>query len=251
MSAFLDDAIWRRKTRETLCDPSTVAILERIGVGPGWSCWEAGAGYGSIAAWLSNAVGLTGMVWATEVHDNLLMSLEAIAAPKLRVARHDLERDAFPNDRFDLIHSRFVLEHLSARDEILKAWVEALKPGGWLVVEDCCFGGASLSGPTSFVRVMQTLESVAGSRGSDFRWSATLPHTLTKMKLSQVSASGTLRFFQGDSLEARFWEANVRDAALDENLTLAGEMQDCCDALRVRTNWFCGPAIICAVGRRS
>ena len=35
---------------ETLYDPWTIHHLEATGIGPGWQCWEVGAGGGSIAA---------------------------------------------------------------------------------------------------------------------------------------------------------------------------------------------------------
>ena len=37
-------------------DPVSHACFERIGVAPGWSCWEVGAGYGTIAQWLHERV---------------------------------------------------------------------------------------------------------------------------------------------------------------------------------------------------
>jgi Histidine kinase-, DNA gyrase B-, and HSP90-like ATPase len=38
---------------QTLYDHWTIRHLETTGVGPGWLCWEVGAGGGSIARWLA------------------------------------------------------------------------------------------------------------------------------------------------------------------------------------------------------
>lgn len=50
----------------TLFDPTTFRHLEALGVGPGWRCWEVGAGGTSVASWLAKRVGPTGRVLATE-----------------------------------------------------------------------------------------------------------------------------------------------------------------------------------------
>jgi hypothetical protein len=53
---------------QTLHDPWTIRYLEATGIGPGWHCWEVGAGGGSIAAWLGERCGPTGYVLATDIH---------------------------------------------------------------------------------------------------------------------------------------------------------------------------------------
>ena len=47
--------------------PSTIEYLAGIGVARGWSCWEVGAGGGSVAEWLVGAVAPTGSVLATDL----------------------------------------------------------------------------------------------------------------------------------------------------------------------------------------
>lgn len=49
---------------------------------------------------------------------------------------HDIVRDALPSDAFDLIHARHVFVHLPDAAAILPKLKAALRPGGWLVVED-------------------------------------------------------------------------------------------------------------------
>ena len=39
---------------QTLYDSWTIRHLEATGIGPGWQCWEIGAGGGSIARWLGS-----------------------------------------------------------------------------------------------------------------------------------------------------------------------------------------------------
>ncbi|HEV7862213.1 MAG TPA: SAM-dependent methyltransferase, partial [Acidimicrobiia bacterium] len=61
------DNTWERAHQrltllESLLDQSTISRLASLGVDAGWRCLELGAGAGSIARWLCNAVGATGMV---------------------------------------------------------------------------------------------------------------------------------------------------------------------------------------------
>ena len=50
-----------------LFDPTTFRHLDGLGIGPGWRCWEAGAGGASVVSWLAKKVGPTGKVLATDI----------------------------------------------------------------------------------------------------------------------------------------------------------------------------------------
>src|ERR1700748_934748 len=65
-------------------DPVTRAYLKRIDVARGWSCWEVGAGYGTIAHWLAEGVGSPGLALQPDVHTRFLVALRP---PPLQVAR--------------------------------------------------------------------------------------------------------------------------------------------------------------------
>ena len=44
--------------------------------------------------------------------------------------------DPLEASSFELVHARLLLEHLPQRDQVLQKLVRALRPRGWLVVED-------------------------------------------------------------------------------------------------------------------
>jgi SAM-dependent methyltransferase len=52
------------------------------------------------------------------------------------VERRDVATDPPPAGPFDLVHARLVLTHVPERDEALRRMASALRPGGWLVIED-------------------------------------------------------------------------------------------------------------------
>lgn len=123
----------RLASLEANLDPPTFSVLAEIGVGPGWRCWEVGGGAGSVARRLAELVVPDGLVLATDV-DTALLAHHAGAGVEVR--QHDVVADPLPDQRFDLVHARLVLEHLPARDQVLARLAKALAPGGVLVVED-------------------------------------------------------------------------------------------------------------------
>jgi SAM-dependent methyltransferase len=61
---------------------------------------------------------------------------EPAAGGALEVRRHDVIRDPPPAETFDLVHARLVLVHLKDRAAAMRVMIDALRPGGWLVIED-------------------------------------------------------------------------------------------------------------------
>jgi SAM-dependent methyltransferase len=127
----------RLELLEARFDPATIRRVERLELTSGSRCLEVGGGRGSITRWLCGHVGPRGHVTATDLDPGWLAEL---SLPNLRVLRHDVRADDFPEDSFDLIHARAVLMHLPERMATLRRMVSWLAPGGWLLVEDCDFG---------------------------------------------------------------------------------------------------------------
>src|SRR5690349_9383854 len=94
---------------ERQLDPVSQAVIGQLGLAAGWRCWEAGAGRGSMAAWLADQVTGGGSVVATDID---ISSLPGLHQANITVVRHDLEHEEIPAGEFDLIHARLVLEHL-------------------------------------------------------------------------------------------------------------------------------------------
>lgn len=140
MSSYLFDntrepSSQRLSHLERVCDAATVRCLEMLGVARGWACLEIGAGGGSIANWLSDRVGSEGAVVVTDIEPRFIDGL-AGGRRNVEVRRHDIIVDALPVDAFDLIHARHVFVHLADAPGLLPKLKAALKPGGWLVIED-------------------------------------------------------------------------------------------------------------------
>ena len=109
---------------ESCWDPVTIAHLDRIGVGAGWSCLEIGGGGGSLGAWLGQHVGPSGSVLVTDIDPRWI---GVSTASNVEVRRHDIVDDELDDRRFDLVHARLVLLHLPERRRALAKMVAALK----------------------------------------------------------------------------------------------------------------------------
>jgi SAM-dependent methyltransferase len=194
-----------------LFDGVTRGHFDRLGVGPGRRCWEVGAGGPGIPQALAAAVGPSGYVLATDIDPSWLQAGEGY-----EVRRHDVAADAPPEPgSFDLVHARLVLVHVPDRVRALATMVAALRPGGWLLIEDADTALQPLacleeSGPAQrrANRLRGAFRELLTRRGADLRFGRTLPRALREAGLVDVAASGS--FPVGGSACARLEAATIR-----------------------------------------
>jgi SAM-dependent methyltransferase len=144
-----------------------------------------------VPAWLAAAVGRTGRVLATDVDTAWLPS----AGAGFEVRRHDIGVDEAPAGEFDLVHARLVLTHVPARKRALASMVRALRPGGWLVVEDADPALQPLICPDEFGpaqelanRLRRGFRTLLAGRGVELAFGRTLPRLLREAGLRDVQA---------------------------------------------------------------
>ena len=113
-------------------DPKTIRVLGSTGISAGWNCIELGAGAGTVSRWMADQVGTTGTVLSTDIE----LRFHSEATPNMEVRQHNIMAEELPVAAFDLIHARAVLQHLPERDAVITKLTNALRPGGWLVLED-------------------------------------------------------------------------------------------------------------------
>jgi SAM-dependent methyltransferase len=173
-----------------LFDPWTFRHLENVGLGEGWRCWEVGAGGGSVSRGLAERVGPGGRVLATDIDTSWLEP-----GGPLEIRRHDITRDPPPAETFDLVHARLVLVHLTDRAAALRVMIEALRPGGWLVLEDADPALQPLAcpderGPAEALanRLRTQIRTLLAQRGADLAYGRTLPRLLREANLTDVHA---------------------------------------------------------------
>jgi SAM-dependent methyltransferase len=234
---------------EACHDQTSFRRVEALGVGPGWHCLDAGAGGGSFARWLAARVGDEGSVLATDIDVSVL---EEIDTPGLEVRRLDLVADELPRDAFDFVHTRLVLLHVPARDEVLPRLVGALRPGGLLMLEEDDIHPvlATASGP--YRDAWDAFLTGMRSGGTDPEWARGLPDRLEVLGLLDVGAELDGQLFRGGSEQAEFWSLTWlqgRDRVVA--MGVPGEIVDAGrSALEDPSRWFHGPVKVIAWGRR-
>jgi predicted O-methyltransferase YrrM len=184
---------------ERLFDPYTERLLDRFGVPAGASCLEVGAGAGSVARLLAARAGAAN-VTATDMSTEFLAPL---AETGIRVLHHDVVADEQPGE-FDVIHSRFVLEHVTGRQEAIGRMASWLRPGGWLLIESATPMPGQSSDPTVARALSALVTQFAASVGTEPGFATTLPVPLEEVGLVSCGAEGTTLPVRGGSDYARW-----------------------------------------------
>jgi SAM-dependent methyltransferase len=194
----------RLRAIEEVFDAGTCRCLLSTGVGSGWRSLEVGAGAGSIAKWLSKTAGSNGHTLAVDVNARFLSTFDA---PNLEVHEADIRAASIPAASFDLAHARFVLIHMPQWADGLAVMLAALKPGGWLVLEEPDFSmSRSLAGDSelrrSFDNVHRAIEAMFSLRAMDYAFGARLPAVLQERSLEDISIENDSAIVCGGSPHA-------------------------------------------------
>lgn len=242
---------WRRLTLlEERYDPGTIRRMVNIGVASGWCCLEVGAGAGSIARWLAHRVGPTGGVVATDLDTRFL---EDAAAANLEVWRHDITCDPLPTAQFDFVHVRWLLDLLPEREALVEKLVTALKPGGWLLVEEPDIFPTAAEALGAYRRLTEATAALLQSAGTNHQWARTLPAALTAAGLTGVGAEADVDICQGGSPMAECRQlglAQLRDALLQADLITEEEFDAGTACLSDSNHWLMDLASVATWGQK-
>jgi len=184
-------AAHRMNALSRLYDPASHRTLTAAGIAPGWHCLEVGGGGGGVARWMAERVGVSGSVLCTDLDPR---HIAPPGLPNLQVVRHDAARDALPETKYDLAHARLVLLHIPERAAVLEKMVAALKPGGWLVIEDfdttSVLPDAAANEQERRVETAEALRSYMIRGGVDARFGRSLYGRFAGLGLVDVSMEG-------------------------------------------------------------
>lgn len=200
---YLLDAGWyaerdRLNSLTQLYDPTTVDLCRTLGLGSGWRCLDVGAGTGSVAELFAAEVGQSGSVLAVDVD---VRFLQPLAGSTLQVEQLDVTSDPLPAGQFDLVHARLLLEHLPARERVLTSLVDAVAPGGWLVVEDLDWATSTVVDPPSDVHriVADACMTLFAGHAYDPYFGRRLPRTLARHGLLDVNTHAESKQVRADA----------------------------------------------------
>jgi SAM-dependent methyltransferase len=204
--------------------PTTLALFERAGIGPGMRCLDVGCAGGDVTFDLAERVGPAGGVVGVDLDATKLEIGRAEARGRglghveFRIAD---AQGGHGVAEFDVVYARFLLTHLADPAGALASMRRALRPGGTLVVEDIDFRGHFCEPDApAFRRYVALYTEAVARRGADANIGPRLPALLRSAGLDGV----TMHVVQpagidGDvKLIAAITAENIVDAVLAEGL---------------------------------
>jgi ubiquinone/menaquinone biosynthesis C-methylase UbiE len=118
---------------------STESLLRTVGAGTGMRCLDVGCGAGDVTLLLASMVGPAGAVVGSDC-DRVQLDLVEQEVGRLGVTNVTLVyedvMDLDASGQYDVVYSRFLLEHLVDPLEAVRRMWRAVRPGGVLVAED-------------------------------------------------------------------------------------------------------------------
>ncbi len=216
---ILDDSIHieyeRLDLMSKILDPWTRSYLDAIGVGAGWRCLEIGGGNGSITEWLASRVGSTGDVLSLDINTAIL---QLIPDQNVTVQQLDVRTGDLPTTGFDLVMCRALLHQIAAdAPAVLAKMAAAVKPGGWLFVQEPDFHLAPTTEPQQWADVWKGILEWGQSQGVDWFIGRGLPAAVAGLGLGVPQATTDVQNIRGRDRGALYFQlffAEVRDRVI-------------------------------------
>jgi SAM-dependent methyltransferase len=233
---------------ESLWDPGSQALLDELGIGAGWKCLEVGAGGGSLVEWMASR---GAKVTAIDIDTRFI---ESLASDSIEVRRVDLRTDELPQNEFDLVHARLVLEHLSDRRQILDRLIATLRPGGWIVIEDydwTCYGFED--GSTGFGNIADVIFEFMTNAGFERDYGRRVVADLEAAGLTDIRGEGRARLIDSTSPGFDFFRLSfesLREAIVQAGL-LSAEAAEAAEGGFHQDVRLLTPMMMAGLGRRA
>jgi 2-polyprenyl-3-methyl-5-hydroxy-6-metoxy-1,4-benzoquinol methylase len=263
MATYVFDHRWQKERErlraiELLFDDGSERLLLERGLGPGWSCLEVGCGAGGIALRMADRVGPDGRVVAIDLDTRFIdPGLHA----NLEVRQQDVMTEAIEQSAFDLVHARAVIEHIPDRSTALRRLVAAVRPGGWLLLEDVDFGGPTAAAmaryfhpPERASRAEKMIRAVAvlfEAAGADPSFGPALVGALKEAGLEQAGGELRAPIVPGGSDQ---WVSGtveqLRERMVETGLVTAEDIDEFLAMAADPSSHYVPPLMVAAWGRR-
>lgn len=241
---------------ESLNDPASVAWLTQLGISEGWRCLDVGAGGGSVARWMAEQVGTNGTVVAADLDTRFLRALDQ---PNVDIREMDILEDGLEVNHYDLVHTRFLLMHLPAPERALANMVSAIKPGGWLLIEDGDYSTVVAGDPNHALSrvfdmtIRKMMENAISSQMVDPIFGRKLPALMKQSELTDIGHEGKIWVREGGGDIGKYWEnmlTSVRDIHVGNAGITEADYDSVIQACNDPSFLFTDMAVFAAWGRK-
>jgi SAM-dependent methyltransferase len=179
-----------------------------------------------------------GSVTAIDINPVLL---ELIPAQNLTIEQLDVRTGQLPANAYDLVSCRALLHQISDyAPEVLGQMAAALKPGGYLLIQEPDFHLAQTTEPEVWAKTWKALIEWGRANGIDWLIGRKLPAMVSTLGLGQVQAKTDVQNIRGrdrGALYFRMFFAEVRDRVVGSGRLEAATL-DAASALLEDSNYW-------------
>jgi SAM-dependent methyltransferase len=245
----------RLEILQKIFDLWTQQNLIEIGIDTSWHCLEVGCGAGSIMNWMVDRVGDSGKVVAVDLDTRFV---DRICKPNLEIRTWDIAKDKLELETYDLIHTRVVLMHVLDRPAALNNLISALKPNGWLLLEEANFS-TLVAGTINKVdrevieRIFDASKQMLANLGADPLFGGKLPALLQNSGLQNIDTNTNAAMFRGRSDRARIWQMAIAQTVpklIDTKIVSQTEIDRFLDLILREDIWMMDYAMVAAWGQK-
>jgi SAM-dependent methyltransferase len=243
---------------------ATDALLRAAGIGGPMRVLDLGTGLGHVAFQVADILDPEGSVLGVDRTKRLLEIAERRRVAAGADSVHFLRADArafSASEPFDAVVARLLLFHLSDREQVLQRQLDALRPGGTMVVIEFDIGASRAEPEVPLIETVHVwIEAAFRSAGADPRIGAHAGQLLRRAGFTDVSTFGIQAYFAPNdpagplllagvarSLATRIVAEGIADEA---ELGLETLQERIADQVRARDAVVLPPAVVGAWGTR-
>src|SRR5215813_1054820 len=171
----------RLRDQARMWQSATEAVLDKVGLGPGMSALDVGAGPGAVMRLMADRVGPQGRVTGIEIDAKLgaqaLADLRAGGGAEFQlIDANVLDLDRVPGGPFDITYCRLFLMHMQDPVAVLEKMLEWTKPSGVVAAQEFDFGAIAIEPPCpAMAEFNRVFEGVFRGHGRNLRAGRQLP----------------------------------------------------------------------------
>ncbi len=200
----------RLRMMSDLLDPNSRHHLAMLPLQEDCHCLEVGAGNGSLSQWIAGELRPGSRVVATDLAPELM---DGIETDNLEVRGLDIVKDGLPENTYDLVLLRALLHHLPTRMEVVETIAKAVKPGGWVFIQEPDFYPTLVAEPAEAAEFWRAFLRWSATRDIDYFIGRKIARKFQQLGLQNITAEGHAQLYNGGSLFARWWQLSLQVAA--------------------------------------